>query len=944
MGITEAQDSARRLFNLVDSVINTLEELADGKSLSSVWDSLNIENIGRRIGDVDNISVSVDPFNVLMQLMKRFCDKETLVEYISNIIVNELPALELAVKMALIASLKQMIDCNTDPMIPDKFRMKLNPSVPFSEPDKSDRGGFVNVTTIDGSGMLDLSPLSEAGQFAYFGTKHYYTIERNGQMLCENGSFSRENGMKFYKYIDAVNKARELSKTIGELALEEVNQTSPLGGKMVSSLLPSDLVKSNAEIDSIWELARAEDFNAFLWFVEKKACFTNHIDLGEEIKSYSAGTQAVFSGTSMADKTVLDALLADFSGDTSQYYEAGDSFIQSSGGTNSSVMSLCIKEEKIGGKTLSTIVPTTRDYISANWYVNRNNYFTRNLTELVDKYGGEKLRDYGKEFALCNVRYSGILNKGDYSPRGTFQVQIMPKPFIHLAQNVLYDSINYYDRGLKTKKQSGFAGASIPIPIKLLFTSDGKSSKGMEKGKYTVRVREDSIVPEFKEETNCFYYDIVLGNDESIKCPYRIKVDRTLKYEFVIEEEIQTTVDVVVGVEKKSGEVEYRNGVTEGSDGKIHFDKSLDIGFSETQYDDVKIDYNYYVPTDGDDFFSESDVTETVYKKFLKDIPMSQWNETQLNEFKHYIPFILHECYPGLTVYEFNYDFIMGMRLYDSKVIVSRLLDICTNMSAGLKVNKYMEYDMRISEIVDNIITSYDSAVSDCFYSFSNEQYDAMLRESEKKRSQLYTFNGSSMSYTRVDLSSVYSQLNELGGGDLSGDSAIITRAINDASVKVSDGSDPIDRYNIESNFVHQLIKAMTSVLTSAILTPKVLFILNLNKQIAEGKGSMSGGCENVECFIRNIGNIITDVVKKIVNYLLFQMETFVIDKMMKLNLKLGEKIVAEQLEWYALLMKDLIANCVFLPSKVKNLETTLDAVNYADITDVNNTVPQAEC
>ena len=91
MGITEAQDSVRRLFNLVDSVISTLDELSDGKSLSSVWNNLGIENIGRRIGDINSISISVDPFNILMQLMRRFCDKQSLIQFLSNIIVNELP-------------------------------------------------------------------------------------------------------------------------------------------------------------------------------------------------------------------------------------------------------------------------------------------------------------------------------------------------------------------------------------------------------------------------------------------------------------------------------------------------------------------------------------------------------------------------------------------------------------------------------------------------------------------------------------------------------------------------------------------------------------------------------------------------------------------------------------------------------------------------------------
>jgi hypothetical protein len=94
----------------------------------------------------------------------------------------------------------------------------------------------------------------------------------------------------------------------------------------------------------------------------------------------------------------------------------------------------------------------------------------------------------------------------------------------------------------------------------------------------------------------------------------------------------------------------------------------------------------------------------------------------------------LREVYRGLTVYEFNYDFVMGMRLYDSKVITAQLISAVLGMDFGLNFYKdttQLEVQAEITEIMHEIMYTEDKEVSDCYYSFSNRKYDEMRTDAE---------------------------------------------------------------------------------------------------------------------------------------------------------------------------------------------------------------------
>ena len=92
----------------------------------------------------------------------------------------------------------------------------------------------------------------------------------------------------------------------------------------------------------------------------------------------------------------------------------------------------------------------------------------------------------------------------------------------------------------------------------------------------------------------------------------------------------------------------------------------------------------------------------------------------------------LVECYPGLTVYEFNYDYVMGMKLFDAKVMATTLLDTLVNTRLGLNLNlaqKHQEATEEIKEIIKNIINSDDSEVeANIFASYLIMTYEGLER------------------------------------------------------------------------------------------------------------------------------------------------------------------------------------------------------------------------
>ena len=306
----------------------------------------------------------------------------------------------------------------------------------------------------------------------------------------------------------------------------------------------------------------------------------------------------------------------------------------------------------------------------------------------------------------------------------------------------------------------------------------------------------------------------------------------------------------------------------------------------------------------------------------------------------------LTECYKGLTVYEFNYDFVMGMKLFDAKVMATTLLDTIVNTRLGLNASlgkKHQDATDKIKEIIKNIINSDDSSVEDCYFSFDNEKYNQLLRSSEEKRAKDYAF-GSNASSDGLD--KVYEILDEYdSASSLEERIDVINRAITQASIAVANGAEEEDKYSIEFGFVFDLIENLVFAIINAILSPKVLLLLEVNRQIMGGNWKTF----TIEDLLKAMQGIIISIIKEVRDLVIQELLKLVLKYLQPLKEMIESILLREQIEEYTSAINSIIKNCpmVWFNFGYQPKEVKLDTVDYADI-DINEIInaekPKENC
>ena len=295
----------------------------------------------------------------------------------------------------------------------------------------------------------------------------------------------------------------------------------------------------------------------------------------------------------------------------------------------------------------------------------------------------------------------------------------------------------------------------------------------------------------------------------------------------------------------------------------------------------------------------------------------------------------LMECYPGLTVFEFNYDYVMSIKLFDAKVLAHSLMESVLNMgiSVGLGV-RHQEGTETIKEIIKNILESDDSEINDCYYTFDNSKYDALLRKAEEKRARQERFGNVTHETGLFD--SVNDILNEYdANAELNEQVDVLHRAITQAAVTVSEGVEESDKFDVEFNFIFDLIEALTTAIVNSILSPKVLMLLEVNQKI------MGGTWEKftLKDLIQALRAIIVAIVKEIRDMVIQELLKLVLKALEPIIQMLASILLREQLENYADAILEIIRNCPFIWFRFSNKyeDSKLDTVDYADIDTSHN-------
>lgn len=297
----------------------------------------------------------------------------------------------------------------------------------------------------------------------------------------------------------------------------------------------------------------------------------------------------------------------------------------------------------------------------------------------------------------------------------------------------------------------------------------------------------------------------------------------------------------------------------------------------------------------------------------------------------------LMECYPGLTVFEFNYDYVMSIKLFDAKVLAHSLMESVLNMNMGLSVGlgmRHQEGTETIKEIIKNILKTDDSEINDCYYTFDNTKYDSLLRKAEEKRARQERFGNVTHETGLFD--SVNDILNEYdANAELHKQADVLHRAITQAAVTVSEGVEESDKFDVEFNFIFDLIEALITAIVNGILSPKLLMLLEVNQKI------MGGTWEKftMKDLLEALRVIIMAIVKEIRDMVIQELLKLVLKALEPIIQMLASILLREQLENYADAILEIIRNfpLIWFRFSHKYEDTKLDTVDYADIDASNN-------
>ena len=341
-----------------------------------------------------------------------------------------------------------------------------------------------------------------------------------------------------------------------------------------------------------------------------------------------------------------------------------------------------------------------------------------------------------------------------------------------------------------------------------------------------------------------------------------------------------------------------------------------------------------------DEIQTQKDNIKT-YKKnkvnAIKELRKIQANMTN-NDYRK----ITQNYYYRRTLVEFNTDYVMSLKLFDPKVVTAQLLDSLMGL-LNIDLNltyKQMLIKNEVKKMVQMIVETDDTVVSDCFFTFTNDDYNAMLEKAELNRAKLFSINGEQNTTTTIDPKEILRSLNELDDSAIqSGDTTVIEHALTEISGNITTmdarEGDAIN-FGARMNFIENLMNNLAYVITSAVLSPKVYLLILINLEIL-GKDTNF----NLEGFIGQFKQLIASLIRTIRDQLI----KYLVDELMKIlgniSTEIAVKIGIEQAQYYYRLMKKII-DC--FKRKGTTLDFTIDSVEHADIITEEQTPKNAEC
>ena len=344
----------------------------------------------------------------------------------------------------------------------------------------------------------------------------------------------------------------------------------------------------------------------------------------------------------------------------------------------------------------------------------------------------------------------------------------------------------------------------------------------------------------------------------------------------------------------------------------------------------------------------EIDALETDIKNLEQDIKNLEQDISDTNSTKVYTEGLLNSLLHSLTVtdyrsveenyyynrtiMEFNTDYITSLKLFDSKVVITQLIDALTNcLSIDLNLSyEQMFVKNEIKKMVSMINETDDIVVNDCFFSFSNEEFENMIHKTELARAGLLSENGELNSTVKVDAEKILSSLNTINENTSKEEmTTIINGALTEISKSISNTEYELKdnvNFNVQMNFIENLLTNLAFVITSAVISPKLYLLLGINLQMLGSEPNF-----DLAAFVEMHKQMIVSIIRSIRDKLISLLVEFLQKIVGRLAEEIGKKMAVEQIFYYKELIKRCI-ECFKMWGRSKYMDFDVDNIDYSDI------------
>lgn len=281
------------------------------------------------------------------------------------------------------------------------------------------------------------------------------------------------------------------------------------------------------------------------------------------------------------------------------------------------------------------------------------------------------------------------------------------------------------------------------------------------------------------------------------------------------------------------------------------------------------------------------------------------------------------------TLFEFNTDYIMSVKFFDSKVLASQIVDIltgCFDFSLNISFEERLVRD-EVEKMLSKIIETGDTTVSDCFFSFSNDDYNLMVDKTERERMGEYTGDNSSYG-SQINYNTIYEELNSISNSaSLSEQVTTITHAMNTISRTIKpEIYTESKEYELNYEFLNNLLKGLTLSLVYNIISPKIYMLMAINLKILGRQPNF-----DLSTFLETFKSMIINVVRGISNKIMEEMREWLVSLVQDLVVRLEDRLLMEQAEYYIRLLSSCIRSCAFMFGGGTE-DWNMADVEYADI------------